>query len=483
MKTVEEQQFSGSKPPFVARTIRRFSVLIILAWLALTLTVNTAVPSLERVGKERSVPMSPKDAPSVQAMKRMGADFKESNSDSVAMIVLEGEQPLGDEAHTYYDRLILQLHDDTKHVQHVQDLWGHPLTASSAQSADGKAAYVQLTLAGNQGQPLATESVEAVRNILKGTHAPNGVNAYVTGPATFVSDMSYSGDKAIIKVTATSVAVIFIMLLLVYRSIITVILLLVMVGIELAAARGIVAALGYHGLIELSTFAVNLLVSLAIAAGTDYGIFFIGRYQEARQSGQDREAAYYTTYRGIARVVLASGLTIAGAVFCLSFARLPYFQSMGIPCAVGMLVAVAVALTLIPAVLTVASRLGLFDPRRTIKVRGWRRIGTAVVRWPVPILVAACAVALVGLLTLPGYKTTYLARLYIPKQIPANMGNAAANRHFSPARMMPEVLLIEANHDMRNPADFLVLDKLAKGIFRVPGISRVQSITRPREAR
>ena len=102
------------------------------------------------------------------------------------------------------------------------------------------------------------------------------------------------------------------MLLLVYRSVITVILLLVMVGIELAAARGIVAFLAYNNFLVLSTFAINLLVALGIAAGTDYGIFFFGRYQEARQAGEDPETAYYTTYRGVAPVVLASGLTIAG---------------------------------------------------------------------------------------------------------------------------------------------------------------------------
>ena len=132
-----------------------------------------------------------------------------------------------------------------------------------------------------------------------------------------------------------------------------------------------------------------------------------------------------------------------------------------------MIVAVAVALTLIPAVLTIGSRFGLFDPKRRIGVHGWRRVGTAIVRWPVPILAAACAIALIGLLTLPGYKTSYNDRLYIPKNIPANLGYAAADRHFSQARMMPEILLIESDHDMRNPADFLVLNKLAKGIFRV----------------
>src|SRR5262249_9527499 len=155
-----------------------------------------------------------------------------------------------------------------------------------------------------------------------------------------------------------------------------------------------VALLGHHGFIGLSTFAVNLLVSLGIAAATDYGIFFIGRYQEARQAGEDRETAFYTTYHGVAKVVLASGLTIAVALFCMSFARVPMFQTIGVPCAVGMLVAVAVALTLIPAVLAAGSRIGLFEPKRVIRVRGWRRIGAAIVRWPAPILVATLAVAL-----------------------------------------------------------------------------------------
>ena len=468
-----------TKPPFIARTIHRFSVPIILAWLAITVIVSVGVPSLEQVEKERSVSLSPKDAPSIKAMKRMGEDFKESNSDSVAMIVLEGQQPLGDNAHNYYDRLIRQLENDPKHVQHVQDLWGDPFTAGGAQSADGEAAYVQVNLAGDQGTSLANESAEAVRNIVERTPAPNGVKVYVTGPAALIADMNRSGEKTVIKVTVTSVAVIFIMLLLVYRSITTVILLLLMVGMELQVAKGVVAFLGYHQLVGLSTFAVNLLVALGIAAGTDYGIFFIGRHQEERQAGRSREMAYYATYRGVGSVVLASGLTIAGATFCLSFTRMPYFQTMGVPCAVGMLVAVAIALTLVPAVLTVGSRFGLFEPKRKIKARGWRRVGTAISRWPAPILIATSAVAVVGLLALPGYKTNYHDRVYAPKDIPANIGYAAATRHFALARMLPEVLLIEADHDMRNPADFLVLNQLAKGILAVPGVATVQGITRP----
>ena len=465
--------------PFIARVIRRLSLLVILAWLALTLIVTLAVPSLEQVGREHSVPLSPKDAPSVQAMMRMGKDFKESDSDSFAMVMLEGQQPLGDDAHTYYAGLVRELRDDPKHVEHVQDLWGDRLTAAGAQSADGKAAYAQVNLAGNQGTTLGQESVAAVRNIVERTPPPPGVKVYATGPAALVADMQQSGDRSILKMTVIGAVIIFAVLLLVYRSVITVVLLLVTVGIEVFAARGIVAFLGDNNRVVLSTFAINLLVALAMAAGTDYGIFFFGRYQEARQAGEDPETAYYSTFRGVAPVVLGSGLTIAGAMLCLSFTRMTIFQTIGVPCAVGLFVSVAIALTLVPAVLAIASGFGLLDPKRRIGVRRWRGVGTAIVRWPAPILAATCAIAVIGLVTLPGYKTSYNDRLYLPKDIPANVGYAAADRHFSQARMMPEVLMIESDHDMRNPADFLVLNKLAKGVFRVPGVSRVQGITRP----
>ncbi|WP_118915375.1 RND family transporter [Mycobacterium shigaense] len=463
----------------IARIIRTLAVPIILFWLAALVALNVLVPPLEIVGQQRSVSLSPKEAPSLMALKRIGHAFNEGETDSVALVVLESDKPLGEDAHRFYDNLIRKLRDDRTHVLGVQDLWSDPLTAPGAQSNDAMAATVQVSLAGNQGQSLANESVDAVRKIVEGIQPPPGVKGYVTGPAALATDLQTSGDRSMVKVTLTTVVVISIMLLFVYRSLATVVLLLLTVGVELSVTRGAVALLAHSGIVGLSTFAVSLITSLAIAAGTDYGIFIVGRYQEARQAGEGREAAFYTMYRGTAHVILGSGLTIAGATFCLSFARMPYFQTLGVPCAVGMLVGVIVALTLGPAVLTVAGRFGVFDPKRRLEVRGWRRIGTAVVRWPLPILGVTCAVSLVGLITLPGYRPSYDDRAYLPGWIPANQGFRAADRHFSQARMKPEILLIESKHDMRNPADFLVLDQLAKGVFRVPGISRVQSITRP----
>jgi putative drug exporter of the RND superfamily len=463
----------------LAMWIRRLAVPIIIGWIALVAMLNVVVPQLEVVGQLRSVSMSPEEAPSVIAMKRVGRDFDEFKSDSSAMIVFEGDQPLGADAHRFYNDLVAKLNADTAHVEHVQDFWGDPLTEAGAQSDDGKAAYVQVYLAGNQGELLANESVQAVQHLVAGLSPPPGVKVYVTGPSALAADQQIAGDKSVQIIEFATFGVIILMLLLVYRSVTTVLIVLGMVFLGLSAARGAVAFLGYHDIIGLSTFATNLLVTLAIAATTDYAIFLVGRYQEARTIGEDRESAYYTMFHGTAHVVLASGMTIAGATFCLSFTRLPYFQTLGVPLAVGMTVAVFVSLTLGPAVITVASRFGLLEPKRAMRIRGWRRLGALVVRWPGAVLTATIALSLLGLVMLPGYQPSYNDRNYVPADLPANEGYTAVERHFSVARLNPELLLIETDHDVRNSADFLVINSVAKAIVKVPGIGRVQAITRP----
>nr|WP_264027019.1 RND family transporter [Mycolicibacterium insubricum] len=467
------------RPIGPANRIRRLAVPIIIGWVAVVALLNTAIPPLEVVGKMRAVSMSPGYAPSVTAMKRIGEVFGEFHSDSSVMIVVEGENPLDADAHHAYDRLVHRLREDHTHVEFVQDLWSDPLTAAGVQSNDGMATYVQVYLAGNQGESLANESVQAVQRVVSQTTAPPGVRIYVTGPSALASDEQQAGDRSAIVITLLTFVVITAMLALVYRAIGTVLIVLAMVLLGLLASRGTVALLAYHQVIGLTTFVTNLLVTLTIAAASDYAIFLIGRYQEARTNGEDPEAAYYTMFHGTAHVIVASGSTIAGATLCLHFTRLPYFQTLGIPLAVGMVVAVSAAVTLGPAVVAVASRFGRLEPKRAVRIREWRRVGALIARWPAPVLLGAAALSLIGLVTLLGYRTNYNERNYLPGSLPAMAGDAAAERHFSTARMNQEFLLIETDRDVRNPADFLVLDRIARAVVAMPGISRVQAITRP----
>jgi RND superfamily putative drug exporter len=465
--------------PVFARTVRVLAIPIIIFWGLVAVTTNTFIPKVEDVAAELAGPMIPTYAPSQVAMLHIGEKFHESTSTSLTMVVLEANRPLDDKDHQYYDDLMQRLKNDTQHVQYVMDLWGKPITAAGAQSVDGKATYVLLRLAGDIGQIQANRSVNAVRDIVAKDTPPPGLKVYVSGAAPLASDTLSIANASLNNITIVTIFLIIFMLLLVYRSVSTLLVPLGSVLFEMLIAKGVVATLGHLGVIPLSSFAINMVVSLSLGAGTDYGIFLLGRYQEARQAGQSREDAYYTAYRSVSPIIIGSGLTIAGAGFCLSFARLDYFHTMGPAVAIAMLLTISAALTLGPAILTAGSLFGLFDPKRMVRGHLYRRIAASVVRWPVPILAASCAVVMLGAIFVPTYRVSYDDRTYQPANAPANTGFAASDRHFPPSKLFSEMLMVESDHDMRNSADFISLDRVARALIRLPGVAMVQSITRP----
>ena len=291
--------------------------------------------------------------------------------------------------------------------------------------------------------------------------------------------MHVIGNASLAEITLFTLIGIAGMLLVVYRSIVTTLIQLFLTFLGLLTARGVVSVLASHGAFGLTTFAGNILTMLAIAAATDYGIFIFGRYREARGLGQDRDTAYYTTFRSVAPVIVGSGLTIAGATYCLSFARLPYFQHHG------------------------RARRDRNDRGRGD--RGHAGTGHLVPRQP-RRLVRVQTTSPEPVLATSRRRCSPLARTdsggkfvrgadrhcgysgiqagvqrphYLPTSAPVNVGFAAADRHFTQARMNPDILMIEADHDMRNPADMLVLNAVARNVMHTEGIAMVQNITRP----
>ena len=469
----------AAKRPFVPRMVRALAIPIIVFWALLAVTTNTFVPQVEKVAEELAGPMVPHYAPSQRALLRIGEKFHESNSTNLTMVVFEADRPLGDQDHRYYDDLMRRLKQDTKHVQYVMDLWGKPITAAGAQSLDGKCTYVLLRLAGDIGQIEANQSVNAVRDIIKKDTPPSGLKVYVSGAAPLASDTLTIANASLNNVTIVTIFLILTMLLLVYRRVSTLLVPLAGVLIEMLVAKGVIATLGHYGYIELSSFAVNIVIALTLGAGTDYGIFLLGRYHEARQAGESREESFYIAYKGVTPVIIGSGLTIAGACYCLTFARLNYFHTMGPAVAVSMLFTIAAALSLGPALLAVGSLFGMYEPKSKAKAHLYRRIGASVVRGPVPILAASSAVVMLGAVFVPTYRQNYDDRQYQPADAPANLGFAAADRHFPKSKLFSEMLMVETDHDMRNSADFISLDRVAKSLIRLPGVAMVQSITRP----
>ena len=102
-----------------------------------------------------------------------------------------------------------------------------------------------------------------------------------------------------------------------------------------------------------------------------------------------------------------------------------------------------------------------------------------MVRWPVPVLAASAAAVMLGAIFVPTYQVNYDDREYQPRNTGSNQGFEAADRHYPKSKLFSEMLMVETDHDMRNSADFISLDRVARSLIRLPGIAEVQSITRP----
>jgi RND superfamily putative drug exporter len=466
--------------PRVAKLLRVLAIPIIMFWVLVGVASNVLVPSLDATTSANAGPLVGRDAPSSQAAILTGNEFKESNYTSVAVVLLQTKgRKLGDEDHRYYNELVRRLLQDTKHVQSVQDLWGKPVTMSGSQSADAEATTLTVRPTGDLGSATANDSIDAIRKIVEKLPKPNGLDAYVTGPAPLAADTLKASNNSLVKLTIVTIILIIMMLLIAYRSITRALIPLFGILLILAAARGIVSFLVVHHVIGISSFASSMLVSLVLGATTDYAIFFIGRYQEARQSGEDRESAYYTSVANVPHVILGSGLAISGATLCLSLTHLDYFRTLGPPCAVSMVVAVVAALTLGPALLTVGSKIGWLQPRKARANPVWRKAGTIMARWPAPMIAVAALIIPLCISGLVAYKVSYNDRDFAPASIESSSGYAAADKHFPRSWLSNDIVYVQSDHDLRNTTDMISMDRIAKSIIRVPGIALVQSVTRP----
>ncbi len=467
------------KRPFFPKLTRRLALPIFVFWVLAAAVVTVFVPSIEENTEAHAKSLVPRDAPSSQDAVVEGHAFRESDYTSAAVILLETEgRRLGEQDHRYYNELVRRLLRDTKHVQSLLNLWGKPVTKSGQQSADAEAATLTVRPTGDTGDASASRSIAAIRDIVAHVPKPSGLNTYVSGPAPLSADMDGAAVASMTKLTIVSVVVIIIMLLFAYGSLGRALIPLAGVLIVLATARGVVSFLVGQHILGVSSFSMNMLVALVLGVTTDYSVFYVGRYNEARRAGQDTESAYYTSVANTSHVVLGSGMAISGATLCLSLCKLNYFRTLGPPCFVGMVVAVVAALTLGPAMLTLGAHIPWLQQSKPPGPM-WRKLGTAIARWPAAMIIVAALAIPPCILNLTTYKVSYNDRDFAPASVESIRGYAAADRHFPKSQLSVDTIYLQSDHDMRNTTDMITLDRLAKNVLRVPGISMVQGITRP----
>ncbi|SIK12465.1 MMPL domain-containing protein [Mycobacteroides abscessus subsp. abscessus] len=408
----------------------------------------------------------------------MSAAFGEQGSKTLLFVAMEDPAGLTPAARQRYDRLVQQLRADTEHVLLVQDLLADPVTKTQAVSADGRSWYLPVGVAGTLGDPAAAESVESVRDLTAEVFADSSTTAQVTGPPATFSDMIAAAEHDLLLISIATAAMIALILLIVYRSVFTALLPLLVIGLSLAVGRGVLSALGEMGM-PVSQFTVAFMTAILLGAGTDYTVFLISRYHEQRRAQVPAEQAIIHATASIGRVILASAATVALAFLAMVFARLSVFAALGPACAIAVLVGFLATVTLLPPVLALAAKRGIGEPKSDRTRRYWNSVAVAVVRRPVPLLIVSLVILLALSAVAATIKISYDDRKGQPATTASNQGYQLLDRHFRKDAVITEFLVVENPTDMRTGKGLADLDEMASRVSQVPGVTTVSGVTRP----
>lgn len=383
--------------------------ILILVWLAVGGIGGPIFGKLSEVSTNDQASFLPVSAESTKVQK-LQSEFATSNS-VPAIVIIESQQ-------TITPSQMGELQSVKSTIQSVDGVGSSPGTViGPIPSQDGRA--VEFIIALPEGADI-NQIVGDMRTALK-TGLPDGMTVYVTGPAGLVADLvgAFAGiDGLLLYVT---LAAVFVILLLVYRSLILPFLVLITALFALTAAGAAVYFGVSNGLFKLNGQSQGILSILVIGAATDYSLLLIARYREALEHHESKWEAISLALKASFEPIAASAATVILALLCLLFSDLNSNRSLGPVGALGIAFSFIAAMTLLPALLTVFGRVAFwpFRPKYTplnkrTKIKTgledrsgiWRKIPLVVSRHARPIWVICLVLLGVAILNVPNFNTS-----------------------------------------------------------------------------
>jgi len=267
-------------------------------------------------------------------------------------------------------------------------------------SRSGTTALLSSEIRANGQAETIIDPVDAARDRLDESAQP-GVETAVTGGAGFSADAITVFESINGTLLLATASIVFILLLIVYRSPIFWFFPLFAVAMAELASRGIGFGLTEIG-VTVNGQSAAILPVLVFGAGTDYALLLVARYREELRRHDDKHDAMALALRRAGPAIVASGLTVIAALLCLTLAEVEGTAGLGPIGATGIAVAMVSMLTLLPASLVIAGRWAFwpFIPhvgdRKADETHGaWRRIGERIGRSPRRIWIGTVALLLV----------------------------------------------------------------------------------------
>ena len=262
-------------------------------------------------------------------------------------------------------------------------------------SQDGQAILVNVPLDGEAiGEVLPNEKpvlpavVEALRTDIAPLAEQIGMDSYVTGPGGLLGDLFGAFGSIDSTLLLTTLGVVAIILIFVYRSPVLWIIPLLSSVFALVLAGGTIYLLAKNDILDVDGQSQGILSVLVVGAATDYALLLIARYREELHHHESRFDAMRTAYKGVWEPIIASGSTVAISLLVLLFSQLTNTASLGPIGAIGIVASMITILTLLPALLLLFGR-WIFWPRKPkndgddhVLSGSWSKVANTIARNP-----------------------------------------------------------------------------------------------------
>ncbi len=415
---------------------RRSKLAVLALWGVAILALGPFIGKFEAAQQNDPSTFLPGRAESVQVLE--ASKSFPSGDASAAVVVFRADRGL--------DATARRAIEDRRDAFAEADIPGADGTAAPVISSDGTGSIVTVPLVAGGDEDVLIDAVDELRR-LASEGLPDGVDVHVTGPAGFSADASRAFEGINSTLLLVTAALVFVLLVLIYRSPIFWALPLFAVLVAESVVRGIGYFIAEAGVV-INGQVGGILLVLVFGAGTDYALLLTARYREELRREEDTHAAMRVALTRAGPAIVASAGTVVAALLCLSFASVDSTAGLGPVGAMGVAVAALAMITLLPALLLLAGRRAFwpFVPRRgnadAAKHGPWRRLGEWIDGrhrrvWVVTSL-ALGAMAL-GVATLDDDLTTANA---FRGEVESIQGQRAIERSFPAGSSAPTVVIV-----------------------------------------
>lgn len=456
----------------------KFRWMIILFFIAIVLVgglVGGKLPALLSGGGWEVV-----GGESQNAKELTSEGFVGRGNASLTLVVRDKDHKVGSEEYSEKLEKLVNYIKDQEEIETVYSWLDAPKEVR--ENMQGNDDYTSMGFVGlNIDEGKAINILPEIQDRIVEKAEEVGITAYLVGVPAFWGDVAVFSQEGLAQAEMLVLPLIFIVLLVIFRSFASTLTALLVTIISIASSMGIIYFTAQE--FELSVFVNNAVMMLGLGVGIDYSLIMIHRFKLELLKQPNKKASVVQTMRTAGHTVLFSGITIMAAMSALFVVNLSAIRSIAFGAILVVFMAVLTSVTLLPVVLLLlGERINAFkvpfipQPKEEVS-SGWYKWAHIVMKRPVISMVLVVGVLLVLALPAKDLATFTPDARILPSESPVRQGINIIEDSFGVGATNPiSVVIHDKDGDITSTENLEYISDLTQEIQKLDNLTNVFSL-------